>query len=666
MSMTERAYVVGTAGHVDHGKSTLVRALTGIDPDRLAEEKAREMTIDLGFAWLTLPSGQAVSIVDVPGHERFIKNMLAGVGGIDAALLVVAADEGPMPQTREHLAILDLLGIDRGIIVLTKADTVDEEFLELAAEATREAVQGTTLADAPLIATAATTGQGLDALKAALDALLAETPPRAPHGRPRLPVDRAFTISGFGTVVTGTLLDGTLAAGQEIELLPRGIRGRVRGVQTHQSKVSLALPGSRAAVNIGGVAVEEVRRGDVLTPPGWLMPTHLVDVYLRMTASAPPLEQNDPVDLFVGASEVQGRVTLLDADRLDAGDAGWVQLRLGEPVAVVRGDRFILRRPSPSETIGGGIIVDTTPRRHRRFHAGTLERLESLRRGTPEDLARQLLASGPREVREVIAVMGLEPATAHPVIMALIGGGELLVLPPVTDTLPPNAFLLMESGAAALAARLTALLANFHTANPLKRGMPREEAKSRLGLAPRLFDEFVAHLQRNGGCRRGGERRCTRAAAAGSCRRAAARPACHRRCAARGPRARAVRAAGPRDARRRPGDAGRTRGGGEHRARRGGHRLSPRRIRPDGGGNARPDRRARQRHTRPVPGRHRHDAQVRPGGDGIPRCPPDHPPRGRYARARPRRPRDRAPCRELTVAMHVMSFGKAESPLPPF
>jgi selenocysteine-specific elongation factor len=498
MSMTERAYVVGTAGHVDHGKSTLVRALTGIDPDRLAEEKAREMTIDLGFAWLTLPSGQAVSIVDVPGHERFIKNMLAGVGGIDAALLVVAADEGPMPQTREHLAILDLLGIDRGIIVLTKADTVDEEFLELAAEATREAVQGTTLAHAPLIATAATTGQGLDALKAALDTLLAETPPRAPHGRPRLPVDRAFTISGFGTVVTGTLLDGTLAAGQEIELLPRGIRGRVRGVQTHQSKVSLALPGSRAAVNISGIAVEEVRRGDVLTPPGWLLPTHLVDVWLRMTASAPPLEQNDPVDLFVGASEVQGRVTLLDADRLDAGDAGWVQLRLAEPVAVVRGDRFILRRPSPSETIGGGIVVDTAPRRHRRFHAGTLERLESLRRGTPEDLARQLLVGGPREVREVVAAMGLEPTAAHPVIMALIGGGELLALPPVTDTLPPNAFLMMESGAAALASRLAALLANFHTANPLKRGMPREEAKSRLGLAPRLFDEFVAHLQRMG------------------------------------------------------------------------------------------------------------------------------------------------------------------------
>ncbi len=495
---TERAYVVGTAGHVDHGKSTLVRALTGIDPDRLAEEKAREMTIDLGFAWLTLPSGQVVSVVDVPGHERFIKNMLAGVGGIDAALLVVAADEGPMPQTREHLAILDLLGIDRGVIVLTKADTVDEEFLELAMEATREATAGTTLANAPLIATAATTGQGLDALKVALDALLAETPPRAPHGRPRLPVDRAFTITGFGTVVTGTLLDGTLAAGQEVELLPRGIRGRVRGVQTHQAKVSLALPGSRTAVNISGVAVEDVRRGDVLTPPGWLVPTHLLDVWLRMTASAPMLEQNDPVDLFIGASEVQGRVTLLGADRLDAGDEGWVQLRLAEPVAVVRGDRFILRRPSPSETIGGGTVVDSAPRRHRRFHDATLERLESLKRGTPQDLARQLLASGPREVREVVTAMGLAKEAAYPILMVLIGGGDLLILQPAVDTLPPNAFLLLESGAVAMEARMTLMLANFHTANPLKRGMPREEAKSRLGLAPRLFDEFVAHLHRKG------------------------------------------------------------------------------------------------------------------------------------------------------------------------
>ena len=267
----------------------------------------------------------------------------------------------------------------------------------------------------------------------------------------------------------------------------------MRGVQTHRAKVSHALPGSRTAVNVSGVAVEDVRRGDVLTPPGWLVPTHLLDVRLRMTAGAPALEQNDPVDLFVGASEVPGRVTLLDVDRLEPGAEGWVQLRLAEPVAVVRGDRFILRRPSPSETIGGGTVTDTAPRRHRRFHAATLERLTSLARGTPEDLARQLLAGGPREVREVIAAMGLNEAAVHPILTAMIASGDLLVLPPgMNDTLPQHAFLLLGSGAVALEARLTGMLSTFHTANALKRGMPREEAKSRLGLAPRFFDEYVA------------------------------------------------------------------------------------------------------------------------------------------------------------------------------
>ena len=494
----ERTYVVGTAGHVDHGKSTLVRALTGIDPDRLAEEKARAMTIDLGFAWLTLPSGQPVSIVDVPGHERFIKNMLAGVGGIDAALLVVAADEGPMPQTREHLAILDLLGIARGLLVLTKADAVDEEFLTLAAEATREAVAGTTLADAPLVATSALTGRGLDDLLAALDALLRDTPARAAHGRPRLPVDRAFTIAGFGTVLTGTLVDGTLAAGQEIELLPGGARGRVRGVQTHRAKVPHATPGSRVAVNVGGVAVDQVRRGDVLTTPGWLAPTHLLDVRLRLPASAPPLAQNDAVDLFIGAAEVQGRATLLDADTLTPGASGWVQLRLAAPVAAVRGDRFILRRPSPGTTIGGGVVVDTAPRRHRRFHAATLARLVGLQRGTPPDLARQLLAGGPRAVPEVIAAMGVDTAEAHAILAAMVADGELRALPPGDGSLPPTTFLLLASGAAALERELRGLLSAYHAAQPLRRGMPREEARARLGLPPRLFDAFVAERERAG------------------------------------------------------------------------------------------------------------------------------------------------------------------------
>ncbi len=495
----ERAFVVGTAGHVDHGKSSLVRALTGIDPDRLAEEKARAMTIDLGFAWLTLPSGQEISIVDVPGHERFIKNMLAGVGGLDAAMLIVAADEGPMPQTREHLAILDLLGIERGIIVLTKADSVDDDFLALAEEATREALVGTTLAAAPVVATSAATGVGLNALKDALDGLLAATPVRAAHGRPRLPVDRVFSVSGFGTVVTGTLLDGTLSVGQEVELLPDGVRGRVRGVQMHRTKVAQAMPGSRAAVNISGVAVEDVRRGDVLTVPGWLVPVSLLDVRLRLATGAPDLAQNDAVDVFVGASEVAGRVTLLDADRLRAGEIGWVQLRLAQPVAVVRGDRFIVRRPSPGLTIGGGTVIETAPRRHRRFHPETLSRLTSLARGTPADLARQVLAVTARTVRDVIAGMGADDDDARRILTDLVAVSEIIALTDGdADTLAPETLLMLATAADVLTVQVAGLLAAYHAENPLRRGIPREEAKSRLRRAPHLFDAFVGYLAQRG------------------------------------------------------------------------------------------------------------------------------------------------------------------------
>ncbi|MFB3093023.1 MAG: selenocysteine-specific translation elongation factor, partial [Dehalococcoidia bacterium] len=274
-------YVIGTAGHVDHGKSALVQALTGIDPDRLREEKERGLTIDLGFAWLTLPNGDEVSIVDVPGHERFIKNMLAGVGGIDLALLVIAADEGVMPQTREHLAIIDLLGIKHGVIAVTKADLVEPEFAELVAADAEDTLRGTTLEGAPTVLCSAVTHQGLDDLVAALQSELAKTPPKRDIGRPRLPIDRAFTITGFGTVVTGTLIAGSFSVGQEVEMQPVGLRSRIRGLQTHGQKVQLAPPGRRTAVNLTGLAVEELERGMVLAAPGWLRPATVLDVRLH-------------------------------------------------------------------------------------------------------------------------------------------------------------------------------------------------------------------------------------------------------------------------------------------------------------------------------------------------------------------------------------------------
>src|SRR5688572_2193501 len=275
-------FVIGTAGHVDHGKSTLVHALTGIDPDRLQEEKDRGMTIDLGFAWLKLPGGGEVSIVDVPGHERFIKNMLAGVGGIDLALLVIAADEGVMPQTVEHVAILDLLRVRRAVVALTKVDAVETDWLELVQSDVDEYLGRTGLAGAPIVTVSALTGQGLPELVATIERALAETPPKADLGRPRVPVDRVFTVAGFGTVVTGTLIGGRLQTGQELEIVPGGQRVRARGLQSHKTKVAEALPGSRVAINLVGVSTDEVARGQVVTAPGWLQPTGAADVELSV------------------------------------------------------------------------------------------------------------------------------------------------------------------------------------------------------------------------------------------------------------------------------------------------------------------------------------------------------------------------------------------------
>ncbi len=383
---------IGTAGHVDHGKSTLVKVLTGIDPDRLAEEKERGMTIDLGFAWLTLPSGREVSIVDVPGHESFIKNMLAGVGSIDAALLVVAADEGIMPQTREHLAILDLLHVSRGVVALTKADLVDEEWLNLVREEIETQLKPTTLVGAPIIAVSAYTGLGLPALQTALDSILDVAQERQNIGRPRLPIDRVFTMTGFGTVVTGTLIDGIYKVGQEVEILPSGIKTRIRSLQTHRHQVEVAQPGSRVAINIANVARSDLRRGDVVALSGQMHPTMLFDAHIHLLADAErPLVHNAHVELYSGSQEVPGRVRLLNTEELQPGQSAWVQLRLDRPVVVARRDRFILRIPSPSMTIGGGEIVDVEPRYHKRFQKSIIDGLERLSHGSPEELVMAAL-----------------------------------------------------------------------------------------------------------------------------------------------------------------------------------------------------------------------------------------------------------------------------------
>jgi selenocysteine-specific elongation factor len=480
-------YVIGTAGHIDHGKSVLVRALTGIDPDRLPEEKARGMTIDLGFAWLILPSGREVSIVDVPGHERFVKNMLAGGGGIDMALLVIAADEGVMPQTREHLAILDLLQVRQGIVVITKKDLVDEELLELVTMEVKETVTGTTLSNAPVHAVSGITGEGLAELLTAIDRILDGTPPKKDIGRPRLPIDRVFTMAGFGTVVTGTLIDGTLSVGQELEILPAKLKTRIRGLQTHKRKTDTVSPGNRVAVNLAGMTTQEMKRGYVATTPGWLKPTRAVDVSVNLLASVPhPLRHNATVTLHTGSSEVISKIRLLDREILEPGQKGWAQLVLSEPIAAVKGDLFIIR--SSQETLGGGEIVALHAKRHRRFQSNLLESLSLMEKGGAQDIILSTLEQKqPIELGDLSTRCNLTPAEVQAAIQILTSEKQVVVLGGAGS----HALLMSTQGWERLVKQN---LQNYHRRFPLRQGMPKDELRSRLKIPPEPFLSAMEQL----------------------------------------------------------------------------------------------------------------------------------------------------------------------------
>ena len=486
-------YVIGTAGHVDHGKSTLVKALTGIDPDRFPEEKAREMTIDLGFAWMALPSGREVSIVDVPGHERFIKNMLAGVGAIDLALLIVAADESVMPQTREHLAILDILQITRGLVVVTKTDLVDEELVELVKAEVEDTLQGTSFEGCPMVGVSAYTGDGLEELKATMDSILDETDARQDLGRPRLPIDRCFTIPGFGTVVTGTLIDGTLTVGQEIELAGSGQRARVRGLQSHKTKVDATDPGVRLAVNLSGLSKDEVERGEILTIPGWLKPTYRLDARLRMVKNAPnPLKHNQGVTFHLFTSEASARVRLLDADRLTAGQEGWVQLLLADPLPVVKGDFFVIR--SSEDTLGGGQIVDPNPRRrYRRFDDDVIDRLMTLDQGTGGDIIISVAEQwGPCDMTTLSQRTNLSQEEVTERVSQLTGEGHLVSLGEFGGD--ADAVVYSAQGWGILKSKVASALQLYHTQYPLRHGVPAQEIRSRLNLSQPVYQRALARL----------------------------------------------------------------------------------------------------------------------------------------------------------------------------
>jgi selenocysteine-specific elongation factor len=490
--------VLGTAGHVDHGKSTLIAALTGVHPDRLKEEQAREMTIELGFGWLTLPNGEEVGIVDVPGHRDFIENMLSGIGGIDAALLVIAADEGVMPQTREHLAILDLLQIPAGLIVLTKTDLApDPGWLELVETDIRLAVRDTILQDARIVRVSAKTKDGLDSLISTLQSLLQTKPHRPDLNRPRLPVDRVFTMSGFGTVVTGTLGDGHLSLGDEVEILPSGQKGRVRGLQTHKKKEDRAVPGSRTAVNISGVEAESIRRGDVVVHPGQYQPTRRLDARFRLLKDASTsIRHGEEVKFFTGASETIARLRLLGKEKLDPGQEGWIQLELPEPVVAVRGDRYILRRPSPGETLGGGAVVDHQPKgRHKRFDQDVLKSLESLSQGTPaEVLLEAAMALHAAPVKEVVSRSRLESTNAERALRELLLAGSLIPLEEAEPEIQSDLLVIALPHWNSLRDLTLQTVENYQAAYPLRRGIPREELKSRLKLPARVFNALINKL----------------------------------------------------------------------------------------------------------------------------------------------------------------------------
>lgn len=484
-------HVIGTAGHVDHGKSTLIAALTGVHPDRLREEREREMTIDLGFGWLQLPGGETVGIVDVPGHRDFIENMLAGIGGIDAALFVIAADEGVMPQTREHLAILDLLEVGRGIVVMTKIDLApDDDWLDLVESDIRDVLAGTVLENAPVVRVSARTREGLTNLLTALEGLLADTPVRPDLGRPRLPVDRVFTMAGFGTVVTGTLVDGSFRVGDELEILPSGQRGRVRGLQTHRQKEDQAAPGSRTAVNVSGLDVNQIQRGEVLVHPNVYRTTQRIDTSFRLIKDVTaPLKHGTEVKLFIGAAEVIGRVRLLGTEQLLPGEQGFLQIELRNPVVAVRSDRYILRRPSPGETLGGGRVLDPDPSgRHKRQDPLVLDRLTALSHGTPlEILTQAAMSQGIAPLRDIVIRSRLDSGTAGKALQEALGAGQIVLLENGSASVDSDVLAAHEAVWRSETARVAVELADFHRANPLRIGMPREMLKSRLKLPPRVF-----------------------------------------------------------------------------------------------------------------------------------------------------------------------------------
>ena len=483
--------IIGTAGHIDHGKSSLVKALTGTDPDRLAEEHERGMTIDLGFAFLS----PEIAIIDVPGHEKFIKNMVAGVSTIDLAMLVIAADDGVMPQTREHLDILSLLHLERGLIVLSKIDLVDPELIELVREEVRETVRGTFLADAPFFEVSSLTRQGLPELREALLHAAGQMPIRPMSGAFWLPVDRSFVMKGFGTVVTGTLLSGSAAAGDALELLPAGRIVKIRGLQQQGRNVERVISGYRTAINLQNISRDEVQRGDILATPGQFKSSRLMDGRLHLLKSAKKeLLNRTRVRLHLGTREIMARIKLLDTERLKPGATALVQLLLESPAAAMRRAPFVVRSYSPAHTIGGGVVLEACAATHRRFDKKTLDHLKALEHPDPLEMLTSALLTDPftlQNVPELVARCGLEPVHAGAVLAEAAHRGELL-----SFGAGPRQQYLHREGFEQLLQVICSTLTEFHRREPLKPGMSKAELRTVMGvkIAPKLLDDALKWL----------------------------------------------------------------------------------------------------------------------------------------------------------------------------
>lgn len=489
--------IIGTAGHIDHGKTTLIKALTGRNTDRWEEEQRRGITIDLGFTYFDLPNGNRAGIIDVPGHEKFINNMVAGVVGMDMVLLVVAADEGIMPQTREHMDILAMLGVQKSILVLNKCDLVDEEWLELVEEEIKEELEGTFLETAPVVKVSAATGEGIPELIQTIERLTEEeVEEKDIHTIPRLPVDRVFSLSGFGTIVTGTLVSGTISKEDTLEMFPNGQECKIRNIQVHGQDVEKCYAGQRVAINISNMKKKDLKRGCVLAPPGSMTDSRLMDVKLEMLDSTMRLLTNNArLHFFSGTSEVLCRAVLLGDEELGPGDSGYVQLRMEEDVAFRRGDRFVVRFYSPMETIGGGVILEPNAARKKRFSKETIESLRQKESGTAEDVIElhvKDFAETMASVSELAKLTALSKEETEAAVTELAAQGLVCVFPMKKDT-----YVLHMADEHAYREKILGALEDYIKKYPYRYGMPKAEVHSTFmkRVKPNVFDRYIEYLE---------------------------------------------------------------------------------------------------------------------------------------------------------------------------